>query len=87
MATYTVKINERTEQGKNFIPFLKSLTFVTVEIVKGSAKSRPNTRLKRAIKEADDKGFSTTTLNAIGELKSGKVTRCKTFDDYLKAVK
>ena len=34
------------------------------------------------INEAND-----TTLNAIEELKTGKVTRCKSFEDYLASVK
>ena len=34
------------------------------------------------INEAND-----TTLNAIDELKTGKVTRCKSFEDYLASVK
>ena len=61
MATYTIKVNERTKAGKGLVAYLRSLG---------------------VIKEAND-----TSMEALKELKAGKVTRCQSFEEYLESVK
>lgn len=65
MATYTIKINEKTQAGKKLVNLLKSLEVVT------SMKPAKTNDLDQAIEE----------------MKTGKTTKCKDFNDYLKKIK
>ncbi len=65
MATYTIKINEKTQAGKKLVALLKSLEVVT------SIKPVKTNELDQAIEE----------------MKTGKITKCKDFNDYLKKIK
>lgn len=66
MATYTININERTSAGKALLDYLISLGV----IIKNKAKTREETS-----------GYN-ETLQAIKEMKEGKVVRYKNFEDF-----
>lgn len=68
MATYTININERTSAGKALLDYLISLGV----IIKNKAKTREETS-----------GYN-ETLQAIKEMKEGKVVRYKNFEDFKK---
>ena len=66
MATYTIHINEQTQEGRSLVNYLRELGLIAPDSVDDGIK---------------------TTRRAMRELRQGKVTHCKDFNEYLDSVK
>ena len=66
MATYTIHINEQTQEGRSLVNYLRELGLIAPDSV--------------------DDGIE-VTRRAMRELRQGKVTHCKDFNEYLDSVK
>ena len=66
MATYTIHINEQTQEGLSLVNYLRELGLIAPDSV--------------------DDGIE-ATRRAMRELRQGKVTHCKDFNEYLDSVK
>lgn len=73
MATYRIKINERTKSAKAVLEFLRNLDFVEVE------KEVP-------VLSGTGKPYNKTTMKALEEIRKGKgkkITNLKKFLDEI----
>ena len=66
MATYTIHINEQTQEGRSLVNYLRELGLIAPDSVDDSIEA---------------------TRRAMRELRQGKVTHCKDFNEYLDSVK
>ena len=88
MATYTININERTKEGRSIVDYLREKGLIPTAPGSFGEQSKVDyLREKGLIPTPQPDNGKEATRRALDELGEGKVTRCKTFDDYLESVR